>query len=77
MFPNYTPETFGPSPVPYDWRHKNTIGITTKDRERARRWIIDAMLTGYGVVRLSSRHGAGGGNGSIEQIRKRKLARGE
>ena len=65
----------GPCPLPFDWRHKNTVGITTRDREHARQWTIDAMLAGYGVFRGFPGHGGSGfGQGSIAHIRAGKRA---
>jgi len=52
-WPSYEPaDPTGPCPVVFDWQNKNTVGISTRDRERARQWIVDAMLAGYGVFRL-------------------------
>jgi hypothetical protein len=63
----------GPCPLPYDWNRKNIVGVTTRDRVRARRWIISAMLAGYGVFYHMSRNSSGFGQGSIEAIRRRQL----
>ena len=68
----YWPDHVGPCPLPYDWSYKNTVGISTRDRDRARRWIIDATLAGYCVFRNSRRGGCGGGQGSLADIRKRR-----
>ena len=70
--PDYEPpHPFGPCPVPYDWHVANTVGITTHDRDRARQWIIAAMLAGYSVFRRYRRDGAGFGKGSIADMRER------
>jgi len=57
-----------PCPIEYDWRHKNTVGITTADEARAMDWAVRAMMLGYGVFRhWGSRYkGGGGGQGSIK-----------
>jgi hypothetical protein len=71
-WPDYKPENpIGPCSVPFDWHCKNTVGITTRDRERARCWIIDALLAGYGVFRGYRRGGTAWGQGSLAQIRRR------
>lgn len=70
-FPNYQGQPHGPCPLHYDWRHKNTVGISTRDEPIARQWIIDAMLLGYGVYRHISKNSWGGGQGSIASIRSR------
>lgn len=70
-FPNYQGQPHGPCPLHYDWRHKNTVGISTRDESVARQWIIDAMLLGYGVFRHIVKHSGGSGQGSIAAIRSR------
>lgn len=74
--PDYQPhEPVGPCPFPYDWSRKNIVGISTRDRERARQWIIEAALAGYAVFRGFRRlGGAGFGQGSLENIRARRRA---
>jgi hypothetical protein len=68
--PDYQPaDPTGPCPLPYDWTRKNAVGISTKDRERARQWCIDAMLAGYDVHHRSSKTSASFGRGTIAQIR--------
>jgi hypothetical protein len=59
----------------YDWKFKNSVGISTNDRQRAWHWIVDAMLAGYCVFRNWRKNGIGGGygQGSIAAIRKRRL----
>jgi hypothetical protein len=70
---NYQPaDPSGPCPLPYDWTRKNVVGISTKDRERARQWCIDAMLAGYSVHHRSSKTSASFGRGTIAQIRARR-----
>lgn len=71
--PHYQPcEPVGPCSLPYDWTYKNVVGISTRDRERARRWIIEAQLAGYGVFRRWGRMGGGFGRGSLTAIRVRR-----
>jgi len=57
--------TEGPCPLPYDWQHKNVVGISTTDAERARDWCVKALLLGYSVARSFRRGCGGGGNGSL------------
>jgi hypothetical protein len=38
----------------YDWRRKDTIGITAFNPGYARRWIMDALMFGYQVWRCKS-----------------------
>jgi hypothetical protein len=58
----------------YDWKIKNSVGVSAHDREHARHWIIDAMLAGYCVFRGWNKRGGGGyGQGSIADIRRRRL----
>ena len=71
-FPDYQGQPYGPCPPHYDWRHKNTAGISTRDESVARQWIIDAMLLGYGVYRRFTKKSGEGGQGSIAAIRSRK-----
>jgi hypothetical protein len=66
------PSNVGPSPLPYDWAYKNIVGISARDRLRARQWIIDATLLGYEVFYSLTRQGAGFGQGSLAKIRKRR-----
>ena len=74
-FPDYQPhEPMGPCPLPYDWTRKNMVGISTRDRERAREWIIAATLAGYCVFRGFSRDSWSSGAGSIARIRERAKA---
>jgi hypothetical protein len=76
--PHYQPnEPVGPCALPYDWTYKNVVGISTRDRERARRWIIEAQLAGYGVFRRWGRQDGGFGCGSIAAIRQRGRPRDE
>lgn len=71
--PDYQPEyPIGPCPLPYDWTRKNLVGVSTKDRERARQWCIDAMLAGYAVSHTSSKGRGGGSHGTIAQIQTRR-----
>ena len=71
-FPNYQPsQPHGPCPLHYDWRRKNTVGISTRDESMARQWIIDAMLLGYAVYRHILKNSWGAGQGSIADIRAR------
>ena len=67
--PDYDPGPVGPFPLPYDWTYKNVVGVSTRDRDRARQWAIDAMLAGYSVFRSFGRHGSAGGRGTLAQIR--------
>jgi hypothetical protein len=70
--PNYQPgQPFGDCPLPFDWQHKNIVGISTRDRARARQWCINAMLAGYGVFSSHTRGGSGAGQGTLAQIRHR------
>jgi hypothetical protein len=71
-WPDWKPQTpIGPCPLPYDWQHKSLVGISTKDREVARQWIIDAAMLGYAVFRSWKRRWAsGGGLGSIADVRE-------
>lgn len=71
--PDHQPvEPTGPCPLAYDWHRKNIVGISTRDRDRARQWAIEASLAGYCVYRDWSSQGGGSGRGSIEHIRKRR-----
>jgi hypothetical protein len=65
-----------PPPLAYDWTHKNSIGISTTDEERARPWAIAAMLKGY-VVFYQSAKACGGGSsrGTIADWRERQTER--
>ncbi len=67
-------EPTGPCPVPYNWQNKNVVGVSTHDRDRAKRWAIDAALAGYCVFRSFRRYGSGGGQGSLAEIRERRRA---
>lgn len=60
--------------VPYDWARKNIVGISTRDRARARQWAIDAMLAGYAVFHGHGPKGRGGGwgRGSLAEVRERE-----
>jgi hypothetical protein len=76
--PSYEPQIrVGRCPMPHDWKNKGMLGISTKDVERARQWIIDAMMYQYAVYLCTSRNGGGGGPGTIKTIRKRLSERGE
>jgi len=44
-----------PCPVPYDWTIKDRVGINSTDKERARRWIIQAAMLGYSVERTGDK----------------------
>ncbi len=44
-----------PCRVHYDWARKDRVGITTLDRERARRWLIRAALAGYTISQAQSK----------------------
>ena len=58
-----------PCPLRHDWRGQNVVGITTTDREVARRWVIEVMRLGHVV---STREGGVGPLAYIrEQGRKR------
>jgi|SRR5208283_632015 len=71
--PNYCPsERIGPCPLPYDWIRKNVVGISTRDRDQARQWIIKATLAGYCVYHQITRNGSGGGRGTSAQIRAKR-----
>jgi hypothetical protein len=74
--PDYLVDPVGRCPLAHDWHYKNKFGITTDDLDRARRWIIDAMLAGYSVFRGSQRHGGGWGYGSIAKVRERQRMEG-
>lgn len=68
-------ERYGSIPLEFDWQIKNTLGIRTLDRERARQWAITALLYGYDV--FSYLGGIGGGGNSIKEARgraQRKIA---
>lgn len=66
----------GPCPLRYDWVYKTQVGIQTRDRAAAQKWIMDALLLGYNVYRREngSTHN-GGGVGTIADVRKRLRAR--
>jgi hypothetical protein len=61
-----------PCPVPFDWSRENTVGIETRDLERARRWVIDAAIAGYCVFRNWSGYGGGFGQGIAETRERRR-----
>ena len=74
-YPGYEPhEPVGPCPLPYHWSRKNIVGIATRDRDRARQWIIEAALAGYGVFRHFSSQGSAFVQGLLEAIRTRRHA---
>jgi hypothetical protein len=74
--PDYNPgHPVGPAPIPYDWTRKERIGISTRDPNRARAWILEAMRAGYGVVRCRRRDGAGIAMGLPESVRRRRRER--
>lgn len=66
------PGRIGPCPLPHDWARMNVVGISTRDRDRARQWIVAATLAGYCVFYSSYRDGSGGGQGSLAAIRARR-----
>jgi hypothetical protein len=57
-------------PLPFDWKHKNSVGITTRDRKRAVQWIMSALLLGYAVFPRRSPRGWGSSKGTIEEWRQ-------
>jgi hypothetical protein len=60
-----------PCPLSYGRKGKNHFFIATRDRDRARRWIIEALMAGYAVNRRTSgRNGTGYGYGSLTQLRQ-------
>jgi hypothetical protein len=65
--------TAGPCPVEYDWHRKNIVGIRTKDRAQAERWIVECELLGYGVFRHYSTGGFAAGPGAIQEVRQRAV----
>jgi hypothetical protein len=78
LMPNYVhAQRFGPCPLRYDWRYKNTVGIKERDRETAKRWVIGAMLSGYAVFSKWSIAGPGiaFSKGTLADIRKRARER--
>lgn len=62
----------GPCPLPYDWRRKNTLRISTRDPDRAKQWIIAATLAGYCVLRHWTRNGWGYGKGTLASVHERQ-----
>jgi hypothetical protein len=62
-------------PVSYDWQYKNVRGITTTIEARARAWIRECMLQGYGVFGAGTKGDGGGGKGCLRDIRERQLER--
>jgi hypothetical protein len=72
-FPDYrSDDRFGPCPLEYDWQHRNIVGIRTGDEERARRWVIDALLLGYSPFYCFSAHGNGAGTKTIKHWQMNK-----
>ena len=60
VVPGYNPgHPVGPTPLPYDWTRKARIGISTRDPDRARAWIFEAMRAGHAVSRQRRRDGSG------------------
>ncbi|MDO8874481.1 MAG: hypothetical protein Q8M24_15575 [Pseudolabrys sp.] len=57
-----------PCPLFYEWTRKNIVGISTSDRARARKWIVEAMCAGYAVF-YGRTKGFAGGKGTIASIR--------
>jgi hypothetical protein len=71
-FPDRKPyQPYGRCPLEFDWQRKNTVGINTLDRERARQWAIDAMLLGYAVFKYWGLRSGGGSSGSLAEVRER------
>lgn len=64
----------GPCPLPYDWRRKNTLRISTRDPDRAKQWIVAATLAGYCVFRHWTRNSFGYGKGTLASVRERQAA---
>lgn len=60
------------SPMEHDWRHKGSIGISTKDPERARAWIIQATLAGRMVFASNCRACGGSSPGGLKYIREKR-----
>ena len=60
------------NPMEHDWRHKGSIGISTKDPERARQWIIQATLAGRMVFSSNCRACGGSSPGGLKYIRERR-----
>lgn len=77
VVPDYNPgHPVGPAPIPYDWVYKARIGISTRDPDRARAWILEAMRAGYCVSRESRRRdGNGIAMGLPEFVRRRRRER--
>jgi hypothetical protein len=50
---------------PYEWVHKNIVGVAIPQREwqRAHAWIVSALLQGHVVFRTVGRRGDGFGQG--------------
>jgi hypothetical protein len=62
-------------PLSYDWRGGSNVVISTRDRERAKEWSVEALLEGYtlyrGLKRFSRKNGfTGYCEGSITDYRK-------
>ncbi len=57
-------------PLPFDWKYKNTVGITARDPKRAATWIMHALLLGYAVSRRRRPRGWAFNKGTIEQWRR-------
>jgi hypothetical protein len=71
--PDYEPaQDTGPCPLPYDWNRKNIVGISIRDRARARQWCINALLLGYSVHAYDNKNGAGFGGMTLAAIRKQR-----
>jgi hypothetical protein len=60
-----------PCSLSYDRKGKNHFFITTRDRARAKQWIIEASLAGSTVTRrVSGRSDVGYRYGSLAQLRQ-------
>jgi hypothetical protein len=61
----------------HDWTYKNCFGISTRDRFRAHRWIVDELLDGHKPGMCEGyRKPDGGGKGSLAEIREHLTTRG-
>ena len=60
-------------PLEFDFIHKNTVGIRISiDGDRARTWIINAMLSGFRVYYFFTKRSSWGASpGRIDEIRHR------
>jgi hypothetical protein len=60
-----------PCPVDYDWARKDRVGIETRDRNRARGWLIRAALHDFTISECDAKRVDIGRWESIEIVRRR------